>query len=233
MPEFIDSILNGLVAQRELFIRLLFACFCGAVIGFERSVRRKDAGIKTHIILALGAALFMIVSQYGFADLNLSEEYRADASRIASNIVTGVSFLCAGVIFVRGASVKGLTTATGIWTCAGIGMAAGAGMYGITLFATFLILVIQLLLANLSAKIETHYTLEVELKIPSKVTVDDVVKSLSEMTNSPVNAIKLHRENEENIYKVHFNIRHTVNETELLQKISSNEFVTSVSWNAL
>ena len=233
MPEFIDNILNGLVAQRELFIRLLFACICGAVIGFERSVRRKDAGIKTHIILALGAALFMIVSQYGFGDLNLSEEYRADASRIASNIVTGVSFLCAGVIFVRGASVKGLTTATGIWTCAGIGMAAGAGMYAITLFATCLILVIQLLLANLSAKIETHYTLEVELKIPSKVTVDDVVKSLSEMTNSPVNAIKLHKENEENIYKVNFNIRHTVNETELLQKISSNEFVTSVSWNAL
>ena len=101
MPEFFDSIINSLIAQRELFLRLLFACFCGAVIGFERSVRRKDAGIKTHIILALGAALFMIVSQYGFSGLDLSDEYRADASRIASNIVTGVSFLCAGVIFVR------------------------------------------------------------------------------------------------------------------------------------
>lgn len=228
-----EAIFNSIWAQRELFVRLLFACFCGGIIGLERSIRRKDAGVKTHIILALGAALFMIVSQYGFSDLNLSPDYSADASRIASNIVTGVSFLCAGVIFVRGASVKGLTTATGIWTCAGIGMAAGAGMYAITALATALILIIHLLLANVSARIETHYTLEVELKIPSKVTVDDVIKGLSEMTQSPVNSIKLTKTGEENIYRVHFNIRHTVNENELIQKVSSNEYVTSVSWNAL
>ena len=228
-----EAIFNSIWAQRELFVRLLFACFCGGIIGLERSIRRKDAGVKTHIILALGAALFMIVSQYGFSDLSLSPDYSADASRIASNIVTGVSFLCAGVIFVRGASVKGLTTATGIWTCAGIGMAAGAGMYAITALATALILIIHLLLANVSARIETHYTLEVELKIPSKVTVDDVIKGLSEMTQSPVNSIKLTKTGEENIYRVHFNIRHTVNENELIQKVSSNEYVTSVSWNAL
>ena len=228
-----EAIFNSIWAQRELFVRLLFACFCGGIIGLERSIRRKDAGVKTHIILALGAALFMIVSQYGFSDLNLSPDYSADASRIASNIVTGVSFLCAGVIFVRGASVKGLTTATGIWTCAGIGMAAGAGMYAITALATALILIIHLLLANVSARIETHYTLEVELKIPGKVTVDDVIKGLSEMTQSPVNSIKLTKTGDENIYRVHFNIRHTVNENELIQKVSSNEYVTSVSWNAL
>ena len=228
-----EAIFNSIWAQRELFVRLLFACFCGGIIGLERSIRRKDAGVKTHIILALGAALFMIVSQYGFSDLSLSPDYSADASRIASNIVTGVSFLCAGVIFVRGASVKGLTTATGIWTCAGIGMAAGAGMYAITALATALILIIHLLLANVSARIETHYTLEVELKIPSKVTVDDVIKGLSDMTQSPVNSIKLSKSGEENIYRVHFNIRHTVNENELIQKVSSNEYVTSVSWNAL
>ena len=228
-----EAIMNSLWAQRELFARLLFACFCGGIIGLERSIRRKDAGIKTHIILALGAALFMIVSQYGFSDLNLSEEYRADASRIASNIVTGVSFLCAGVIFVRGASVKGLTNATGIWTCAGIGMAAGAGMYAITTLATVLILVIQLLLADVSAKIETHYTLEIELTLPEKVTVDDVVKGLSDMTQSSANSIKVSKTDGHNVYKVHFNIRHTVNENELIQKISSNEYVTSVSWNAL
>lgn len=228
-----EAIFNSIWAQRELFVRLLFACFCGGIIGLERSIRRKDAGVKTHIILALGAALFMIVSQYGFSDLGLSPDYSADASRIASNIVTGVSFLCAGVIFVRGASVKGLTTATGIWTCAGIGMAAGAGMYAITALATALILIIHLLLANVSARIETHYALEVELKMPSKVTVDDVIKGLSEMTQSPVNSIKLTKTGDENLYRVHFNIRHTVNENELIQKVSSNEYVTSVSWNAL
>ena len=228
-----EFILNELVTYQELFIRLLFAGFCGGIIGLERSIRRKDAGIKTHIILALGAALFMIVSQYGFADLNLSEEYRADASRIASNIVTGVSFLCAGVIFVRGASVKGLTTATGIWTCAGIGMAAGAGMYTITLFATIIILIIHLLLANLSAKIETHYSVDVEIQLSNDIKIHDVIEPLSEITGSAPHTIKLAKSGEANIYKICFNIRHTVNENDLIQKLSENKHVINVSWNAL
>lgn len=229
----IQQIVHSIVGQHELFVRLLFACFCGGIIGFERSVRRKDAGIKTHIILALGAALFMIVSQYGFTDLNLSPEYRADASRIASNIVTGVSFLCAGVIFVRGASVKGLTTATGIWTTAGIGIAAGAGMYAITLFATCLIIVIQLLLAKVSAKIETHYSLEVEVRMPEKVEVDDVVTGIAAMIEVAPHSIKMNKEGDTKLYKLHFNIVHTVNERELMQKLSENEYVLNVSWNAL
>lgn len=217
----------------ELFLRLLFACFCGGVIGLERSVRRKDAGIKTHIILALGAALFMIVSQYGFGDLNLSPEYRADASRIASNIVTGVSFLCAGVIFVRGASVKGLTTATGIWTCAGIGMAAGAGMYLITILATALILIIQLLLAGPSAKIETHYSIEIDLSLPQSVSVDDIISEISTIIKSTPHAIQLTKRDELNVYKLHFNIRHTVNEKELIQTLSKKDCINNISWHAL
>lgn len=228
-----QELFNEFIAQKELFLRLIFACFCGGIIGLERSIRRKDAGIKTHIILALGAALFMIVSQYGFGELPLSPEYRADASRIASNIVTGVSFLCAGVIFVRGASVKGLTTATGIWTCAGIGMAAGAGMYAITLLATALILVIQLVLAGPSAKIETHYSVEVELSLPKNVQINDTISALSSITKSEPHSIKLIKGEKFNVYKVNFNIRHTVKELELIQTLHENEHVTNVSWNAL
>lgn len=229
IQEFLDSIIgNG-----ELFARLAFAGFCGAIIGLERSFRRKDAGIKTHIILALGAALFMVVSQYGFTELELSNEYRADASRIASNIVTGVSFLCAGVIFVRGASVKGLTTATGIWTTAGIGMAAGAGMYGITLFATLLILVIQIVLNKVSIKIETHYSLEVELKNPDNVPLNEIIDALVEHTKVSPNSVKLHNNNVDLTYKLTFNIVHTINEIELIENLKRNKNVISVSWSAL
>ncbi len=228
-----QQILQDIMGQWELFLRLIFACFCGGIIGLERSIRRKDAGIKTHIILALGAALFMIVSQYGFGDLSLTPDFRADASRIASNIVTGVSFLCAGVIFVRGASVKGLTTATGIWTCAGIGMAAGAGMYIITFFATCLIIIIQLLLAGPSAKIETHYSVEIELELPSNISVEEVIGQISEITKSVPHSIKFSKANETNHYKLNFNIRHTVNEKDLIQKLSENEYVLNVHWNAL
>ena len=228
-----QEIINALLAQKELFVRLLVACICGGIIGLERSIRRKDAGLKTHIILALGAALFMIVSQYAFTDLSLTPDFRADASRIASNIVTGVSFLCAGVIFVRGASVKGLTTATGIWTCAGIGMAAGAGMYAITVFSTLLILIIQLLLAGPSAKIETHYSVDVEFVLPKGKKLTDILKELASITNSTPHSIKMSKVNGETVYKVSSNIRHTVDENELVQTLNENENVISVSWNAL
>ena len=228
-----DFFINIFTEHGEHFIRLIFACFCGAIIGLERSIRRKDAGIKTHIILAMGAALFMMVSQFGFGDLSLTPEYRADASRIASNIVTGVSFLCAGVIFVRGASVKGLTTATGIWTTAGIGMAAGAGLYVLTIFATILIILIQLLLAGPSAKIETHYSIDIELSLPNNISVNDAINSLSDIIHADPYAIKLTKSDEMNHYKVSFNIRHTIKETSVLQQLSDAPFVTNVHWTML
>ena len=228
-----DFFINIFTEHGEHFIRLIFACFCGAIIGLERSIRRKDAGIKTHIILAMGAALFMMVSQFGFGDLSLTPEYRADASRIASNIVTGVSFLCAGVIFVRGASVKGLTTATGIWTTAGIGMAAGAGLYVLTIFATILIIIIQLFLAGPSAKIETHYSIDIELSLPNNVSVNDAINSLSDIIHADPYAIKLTKSDETNHYKVSFNIRHTIKETSVLQQLSDAPFVTNVHWTML
>ena len=230
MKEFFVEIFQE---HGEHFLRLIFACFCGGIVGLERSVRRKDAGIKTHIILAMGAALFMMVSQFGFGDLNLTDEYRADASRIASNIVTGVSFLCAGVIFVRGASVKGLTTATGIWTTAGIGMAAGAGLYILTIFSTLLIIVIQLCLAGPSAKIETHYAVDIALELDKNISVENAVNPLADITKSIPNAIKLVKSGDKNSYTVSFNIRHTVDEVQLLQELSEIPYVTNISWTML
>ena len=112
----------------ELMLRITIACVCGALIGMERTIRLKEAGIRTHTIVALGAALMMIVSKYGFLDA-VRYQGNFDASRIASCVVTGISFLGAGVIFVRGNSIKGLTTAAGIWATAGIGLALGAGLY--------------------------------------------------------------------------------------------------------
>ena len=135
-------------------IRMLVACFCGAVIGLERSRRQKDAGIRTHMIVALGAALIMVVSKYGFFDLLQYEGLRADASRIASNVVTGVGFLGAGVIFVRDVSIKGLTTAAGIWTTAGVGLAIGAGMYSVAVAATLLMVISQFILHRYFSKLE-------------------------------------------------------------------------------
>ena len=136
----------------EFFLRVLIACGCGAAIGVERSKRLKEAGIRTHIIVCCAAALTMIVSKYGFADLvgadggDLYGTRGTDPARLAAQIISGVSFLGAGIIFRNGNSIKGLTTAAGIWATAGIGLAVGAGMYVMGIFTTVVVAVIQILM---------------------------------------------------------------------------------------
>lgn len=135
-----------------LFARVIVACLCGGCIGAERSKRFKEAGVRTHIIVCCASALMMMVSKYAFADLTtaagdtLFGTKGVDASRIASQVISGISFLGAGVIFKHGASVKGLTTAAGLWATAGIGLAIGAGMYPVAVFTTIMMVVLQILM---------------------------------------------------------------------------------------
>ncbi|MBO4308723.1 MAG: MgtC/SapB family protein [Clostridia bacterium] len=134
----------------EFFLRIVFACICGACIGVERSKRFKEAGIRTHIMVCFAAALMMIVSKYAFGDI----DNKADPARIAAQVVTGVSFLGAGVIFRNGATVKGLTTAAGIWATSGIGLAVGAGMYVIGGFATVVIVLLQFIMHKVQVGVD-------------------------------------------------------------------------------
>ena len=142
--EFLE-IMRDTSSEWMYLIRILLSCLCGGAIGIERTLRQKDAGFRTHVIVALGASLIMIVSKYGFIDILQYEGLRADASRIASNVVTGISFLGAGMIFVKGTNIKGLTTAAGIWSTAAVGMAIGCGLYITGVVSTVIIIVIQIL----------------------------------------------------------------------------------------
>lgn len=145
LPEISLTLYDNL----EFLIRIVLAAILGIVIGLERSRRLKEAGIRTHCIIATGAAIFMILSKYAFADMMALLGDRpggADPSRIASQVVNGISFLGAGVIFKNNASIKGLTTAAGIWATAAVGMSIGAGMYWVGLFSTVVLVSIQFLL---------------------------------------------------------------------------------------
>lgn len=139
----------SIMQNLDFVARILLACFCGACIGFERSKRFKEAGIRTHVIVCCASALIMIVSKYGFADLTDADGLvfngtrGADPARIAAQVVSGISFLGAGVIFKNGSTVKGLTTAAGIWATAGIGLALGCGMYFTGIFVTLMIGIFQ------------------------------------------------------------------------------------------
>lgn len=132
----------------DFILRLFCAAAAGFIIGFERKSRSKEAGVRTHTLVAIGAALMMILSKYAFSDLIVNEAgvRGADAARIAAQVVSGVGFLGAGIIMYRRDSLRGLTTAAGIWATAGLGMAFGAGMYVIGSVATVIILFTQLFL---------------------------------------------------------------------------------------
>ena len=116
----------------NLIIRLLMAGLMGGLIGLEREVRAKEAGLRTHFIVALGSALFMIISQYAF------EGRQHDAARVAAQVVSGIGFIGAGVIIFQKNVVRGITTAAGLWVSAAIGLACGAGMFTIAVAATLL-----------------------------------------------------------------------------------------------
>lgn len=125
------KILTGF--QCIMLYRMMLAAVCGLAVGYERKYHLKSAGVKTHVIVSLASALMMEVSKYGFSDLAAG-----DGSRVAAQVVSGISFLGAGIIIKRNQNVEGLTTAAGIWMMSGIGLAIGAGMYGIGCACTVL-----------------------------------------------------------------------------------------------
>lgn len=145
--------------QINLIFRMIIACLCGVAIGTERKNRAKEAGMRTHCIVACASAMMMIISKYAFSDVitaYLNSDVRLDPSRMAQGIVTGVGFLGAGIIYVQRSTIKGLTTAAGIWATSGIGMAIGSGMYIIGISATIIILAVQIILHKSSSFMVMH-----------------------------------------------------------------------------
>ena len=125
----------------EFIIRILVATALGAVIGLDREYRTKAAGFRTHVLVALGSALFMIISVHGFDDLPKDQmTLRMDPARIAAQVVTGIGFIGAGTIIFQKNVVKGLTTAAGLWVTAAVGMACGVGMYTLAVVSTVIVL---------------------------------------------------------------------------------------------
>ena len=156
----------------DFVIRLLVASLVGAVIGFERKYRAKGAGIGTHVLVAIGAALFMIVSQYGFDGAP-----RFDAARVAAGVVSGIGFLGGGIILKQQNRVSGLTTAAGLWVTAAMGLAVGSGMY-ILGAASVLIVLLWADITHLLTRKVGKRQVTISLTSNDKTALKDALQSL-------------------------------------------------------
>lgn len=155
----------------ENSLKLVAALLFGGIIGLEREYRSKDAGFRTHFLVALGAALFTIISQYGFGD------GVKDSSRVAAQVVSGIGFIGAGLIVFQRNTVRGLTTAAGLWVTAAIGMACGVGMYALAAIVTVLILLGLEVLNEIIPQITT-ITLQVSFSSPTRENAQRVIEQI-------------------------------------------------------
>ena len=188
-------------------LRLVLSCICGIAIGFERKNRSKEAGIRTHCIVACASALMMIISKYGFYDLITQSlegiDVRLDPSRMAQGIVTGVGFLGAGMIYIQRGSIRGLTTASGIWATSGIGMAIGSGMYFIGIAATVVILLLQIFLHGKHKFMTQHKARTLKIYGIEKPEFQDYITEKLSKINVGINEVSIRR-NETNTFDYTF-----------------------------
>lgn len=130
----------------ECILRLVLSALFGGLIGLERELRMKGAGVRTHLIVSFASCMMTLVSKYAFFDMMELEAVKLDPSRVTAGVVTAIGFIGAGAISARKRSITGMTTAAGLWATVGIGMAMGAGMYWVSTFGAVFIVVIQAVL---------------------------------------------------------------------------------------
>jgi putative Mg2+ transporter-C (MgtC) family protein len=169
--------------QADLAVRMLIAAIIGAAIGLEREIHEHPAGMRTHLLVALGSAIFTVLSIYGFEGVQANGvSPSVDPTRIAAQVVSGIGFLGAGAILKYGTSIRGLTTAASLWTAAAIGMAAGAGEWVIAAVGTFIVVFSLWPLNAFVARLHKPGTrsLKVRLEVGRLEAVGDVSRLLAD-----------------------------------------------------
>ena len=220
--------MSDIITQNFIFfIRLLLAVICGGIIGYERTNRGKGAGIRTHSIVSLASCLMMLVSKYGFGDMNVL----GDGSRIAAQVVSGVGFLGAGMIYFNGRhSVKGLTTAAGIWATSGIGLAIGAGMYSMGILTSLLILFMQFLLHKNFKLLQTPNEEQLSIVIPDDKESMDYINTV--LSHHDITIIKLKKctRTESNMLELQLtvNVPQDIDYTKLLEVFQESASISSI-----
>ncbi len=211
--------MTAFLFESRILLDLLLSVFLGFFIGFERRLRMKEAGVRTHTIVCAGSALMMVVSKYGFGS-------EADSARVAAQIVSGVGFLGAGMIVYRQHEVHGLTTAAGVWATAGVGMACGGQLYVIAVGATALLIIVQCIFhLNLSIlRAKQFYSIKIEFL----QTGDENIRIKEIFGTDRFNQLVLHREEGRIVYSATLNTDKEFSSTRLNEIMSENPFICSI-----
>lgn len=213
-----------LLRNSELLLRIFVAMILGMLIGNERKNRMKSAGMRTHALVALGSALMMVVSKYGFGDT-----VQGDGARLAAQVVSGVGFLGAGMIFVRHNLVSGLTTAAGVWTTAGIGLTIGAGMYFVGILSALMMVLMQ----NISHRIpffsNVAYAGQIRMTIQKKQGAVAEMEQLLVRHNLEIQSVQVQKTEKEKI-KLEFDVLYPkkMNKPALFSMLAEREEILSL-----
>ena len=219
----------------EVILRVVLAAVLGGAIGLERELRDREAGLRTHLLVSVGAALFTMVSAYAWTDWRFSTEEGLvfDPTRIAAQVVTGIGFLGAGAIIRQGLSVKGLTTAATLWVVAAIGMAAGVGYYEAALVTTALVLVslwpLRILAYRLSARTRPEEG-RLAVDLPAGASAVSVLEAV-ERAGADVTSIEFAEEGDHRRVDLLVRLASDRTAAELIDALTQAENVRGARWN--
>jgi len=223
-----------MISWGEILIRLALAALFGGLVGVERERKNWTAGLRTHMMVCVGAALVMMVSAYGFADVLGTPNVVLDPSRMAAQVISGIGFIGAGtILFLRQEVIRGLTTASGLWTVAGIGLATGGGMYFAASVATVLVIIILLLLKPLEIKFFKRYKYQlIKILAENNDEVLHVINSLFEERGIAISNVAVEKKATESTLTIRFT--HAKNDVviiNIISALSKFSFIKEINWN--
>src|SRR5213595_2735248 len=221
------------LSWQEALVRLVLAAALGGAVGLERELREREAGFRTHMLVAVGSALFTIASAYGFREflVNGGSVVRADPTRIAAQIVTGIGFLGAGAIIRQGLAVSGLTTAATLWVVAAIGMASGAGYYSAAVITTGVALLALWPLRTLAYRSVRRFRGDTGLllvELPAGQSPASVIDAVE--TESQVETIEVRQEGDRRVLELTLHLPRGELSQRIVSKLADVDNVLEVRW---
>jgi putative Mg2+ transporter-C (MgtC) family protein len=223
------------VTWLDILLRVSLAAALGGAIGFERELREREAGLRTHMLVSVGAALFTMVSAYAWTDWQFSTDAGIvfDPTRIAAQIVTGIGFLGAGAIIRQGLSVRGLTTAATLWVVAAIGMAAGAGYYPAAVITTVLVLFSLWPLRIAAFRVSERFRPEegrLAVELGAGATTVSVLEAV-EQAGAQVSSLEFEEEGDTRRVDLRVRLASGLSAAALIDALAQAEDVRGARWN--